>query len=241
MREEEFTYPPYELPLLQAYEGRFEAAFIVLHPFVQVPAELAWQVRPEYPSDAQILTHGSRYSWMDVGRHAGLSSCARINQALLTASGSLTGDLADVAGREALRTFLQHQPVWMPAQGRFQPLLQRDLLQFFSAAGFAELIFVPEFPDSIPVVRLEIAGLRDGSIPFPTCGTLLAPDDSFLITVDWDSFFTLIYGTRDFIRTLAAGLKLEGFFATPNTDHAWFNYSMGCATVTLSPEHWQTA
>jgi hypothetical protein len=36
-------------------------------------------------------------------------------------------------------------------------------------------------------------------------------------------------------------LNLEGFFATPNTEHAWFNYSMGCATVTLSPEHWQNA
>jgi len=36
-------------------------------------------------------------------------------------------------------------------------------------------------------------------------------------------------------------LNLEGFFATANTEHAWFNYSLGCATVTLSPEHWQPA
>jgi hypothetical protein len=59
--------------------------------------------------------------------------------------------------------------------------------------------------------------------------------------VDWDSFFTLFYGPRRFIEEMARGLNLEGFFATANTDHAWFNYSMGCATVTLSPEHWQTA
>jgi hypothetical protein len=24
-------------------------------------------------------------------------------------------------------------------------------------------------------------------------------------------------------------------------EHFWFNYSMGCATVTISPEHWAPA
>ena len=71
-------------------------------------------------------------------------------------------------------------------------------LQIFALAGMEELVFVPEFPHSDPVVRLSIEGLSDGSIPFPTCGTLLAPDDSFLFTVDWDSFFTLFYGRRSF-------------------------------------------
>jgi len=99
---------------------------------------------------------------------------------------------------------------------------------------------VPEFPQSDPVVRLSASGLRAGDIPFPSCGTLLAPDTSFLFTVDWDSFFSLFYGPRALIARAARSLKIEGFFATPNTDHAWFNYSMGCATVTISPEDWQT-
>ena len=59
--------------------------------------------------------------------------------------------------------------------------------------------------------------------------------------MDWDSFFTLFYGEREFIAEMGNELGLEGFFATENTDHAWFNYSLGCATVTLSPEHWQGA
>ena len=224
---------------MEAYGGRFEAAFVVLHPFVQVPSELAWSARQEYPSDAEILAHGSSYRWTDVEKHSGLSSCARINQALLTAAGSLTGDLADNAGRESLRRFLQAQPIWMPGQGRFEPLLERPILDVFSEGYCGELIFVPEFPQQSPVVRLEIDGLRDASIPFPTCGSLLAPDHSFLFTVDWDSFFTQLYGRRDFISRVAPKSGLEGFFASPHTDHAWFNYSMGCATVTLSPEHWQ--
>jgi len=237
----QFTYPPYSVPLVEAYGGLFESVFILLHPFVRVPQSLAWSATRQYPHDAQILARGIKCPWSEVAAHTNLTSCARINKALLTSIGSLSDHLADPAASDALQTFLQSQPVWMPVEGRFEPLLRSDFLYAFTEARAQELLFVPEFPHSDPVVTLPIAGLRGGSVPFPTRGTLLAPDHSFLFTVDWDSFFTLFYGSRAFIARVASALNLEGFFATPNTEHAWFNYSFGCATVTLSPEHWQTA
>ncbi len=237
---EQFTYPPYSLPLLEAYGGIFESVLIVLHPFVCVPASLSWSVTREYPADAQILALGTKHPWSEIASHTGLASCARVNQALLTSIGSLPGHLADPAARDSLQSFLESQPIWMPVEGRFEPLLHADLLHAFTAAGAKELIFVSEFPHIDPVVTLPIGGLRCGSIPFPARGTLLAPGHSFLFTVDWDSFFTLFYGPRAFVSRVAAELNLEGFFAAPTTEHAWFHYTMGCATVTLSPEHWQT-
>ncbi|HEX7730455.1 MAG TPA: DUF2711 family protein [Terracidiphilus sp.] len=236
----EFTYPPHSIPLVEAYESRFEAAFVVLHPFVRVPRELAWSAGHKYPSDAEIAEHGSKCAWMEAAAATGLSSCARISQALLTAIGSLPDHLADPFGRDRLQHFLEQQPVWMPTEGNFEQLLRPDFLFTFEAAGASELIYVPEFPSADPLVTLTLDELRTGEAPFPPRGTLLAPDHSFLFTVDWDSFFTLFYGTRAFVSRIAAERGLEGFFVLPTTEHAWFNYSMGCATVTLSPEHWQT-
>lgn len=235
----DFTYPTYGMPLIEAYGGRFESAFIVLHPFVKVPQEMSWSVTGKYPNDAQIIALGKKYPWAQVSAQTGLTSCARISQALLTSVGSLAGHLADQQGSDTLQSFLESQPVWMPTEGRFEPLLQSDILHISAQGEADELIFVPEFPQSDPVVRLSMGGLITGDIPFPNCGTLVAPDASFLFTVDWDSFFTLFYGARAFIAHSTQFLNLEGFFATPNTDHAWFNYSMGCATVTISPEDWQ--
>jgi hypothetical protein len=229
-----------DTPLLEAYGGIFESVFVVLHPFVRVPDSLSWRATRQYPDDERIIALGTRCPWAEVAAHIGMSSFARINQALLTSTGSLTDYLADWPGRDALQTFAQTQPIWIPTEGRFEPLLQADFLQAFAAAGVEELVYVPEFPHSDPVERLPIAGLRSRSIQFPTCGTLLAPDASFLFTVDWDSFFTLFYGTRAFVARVARSLNLEGFFATSNTEHAWFNYSLGCATVTVSPEDWST-
>lgn len=47
-----------------------------------------------------------------------------------------------------MQRFLQSQPIWMPKQGRFEPLLQRELVRTFSAGGGDRLIHVPEFADS---------------------------------------------------------------------------------------------
>ncbi|MBS1805415.1 MAG: DUF2711 family protein [Acidobacteria bacterium] len=240
MQAEKFVYPQYGVPLVEAYDHRFEAVFIILHPFISVPQQLAWKVTRKYPPDSDIIAVGTASPWANVGRQTGLNSCARLNQALLTAGGSLTAELADHDGKEALLALLQSQSLWMPAQGRFEPLIQRDLLRVFSSSGYEHVIHVPEFPDVNPVASIRLAELQDEQVPFPVSGTLLAPDSSFLFTVDWDSFFTLFYGPRAFLLRMARGLRLEGFFATAHTDHAWFNYSMGCATVTLSPEHWQT-
>jgi hypothetical protein len=236
-----FIYPPYDAPLADAYGCRYESVFIILHPFVSVSDNLAWKATKKYPHDEQILSLGAKCSWAQVAAQTGLTSCAKLNQALLTATGSIAPDLSDSPAAIALQRFLQSQSVWMPVQGRFEPLLQMDFLAAFAAAGQEELIFVPEFPHTDPIQLLNVPKLRNRQDPFPSRGTLLAPDESFLLTVDWDSFFTLFYGPRAFVTKVARQQNLEGFFATPTTEHSWYNYSLGCCVVTLAPEVWPAA
>ncbi len=238
MQFEQFNYPAYDTPLAEAYGGRFASVFVVLHPFVSVPKELAWKATKSYPSDEQIVARGTKCTWGEVAVHTDLRSCARLNQALLTSIRSIGEDLCDFKASAALCGFLESEPVWMPSEGRFEPLLEADFLSAFEAAGQKELIFVPEFPAVDAVQRLEVRKLRSREVPFPARGSLLAPDSLFLFTVDWDSFFTLFYGPREFVTEVVGRCGMEGFFAGQTTEHFWFNYLMGCATVTISPEHW---
>lgn len=238
---ESLLYPPHDAPLLEAYGGRYESLYVILHPFVAVPGELAWKATKNYPDDEQIASVGAKYSWSQVAAQTGMSTCAKLNQALLTTIGSIMKDLCDHAASGAIRKFLESESVWMPGEGRFEPLLQTDFLDAFEAAGQKELIFVPEFPITDPIQRLDLTRLRSREVPFPTRGTLAAPDGSFLLTVDWDSFFTLFYGPRDLVADVVRRNKLEGFFATPFTEHFWFNYALGCCVITLSPEEWPAA
>jgi hypothetical protein len=238
VKYESLIYPPYNAPLAEAYGGRFESVYVILHPFVGVPERLAWQAAKQYPDDEEILSHGTKCSWAQVAAQAGLRTCAKVSQALLTSIGSIGAELCDYPASDALKSYLESGAIWMPAEGRFEPLLRMDFLHAFEAAGQEELIFVPEFPHADPLQRLNVSRLRKGEDAFPERGTLAAADGSFLLTVDWDSFFTLFYGPRAFVTEVARRRNLEGFFATPTSEHQWFNYSLGCCVVTLAPEDW---
>jgi hypothetical protein len=235
---ERLTYPPYDAPLIEAYGGTFESAYVILHPFISVPDELAWKTTRQYPSDEQILNAGAKCPWAHIADMAKLGTCARVNQALLTSVGSINEDLRDYTASAALKSLLESESIWMPTEGRFEPLLQMAILDAFEAAGRGELMFVPEFPGADPVQRLGVQKLRKREEAFPSRGTLAALDASFLLTVDWDSFFTLFYGPREFVAEVVRRNELEGFFATPTTEHSWFNYSLGCSAVTIYPDSW---
>jgi hypothetical protein len=237
---ESLVYPSYDAPLIEAYGGRFESAFVSLHPFVSVPARLAWKATKQYPSDEQISSHGAKVTWAHVTAETGLSTIAKLNQALLTSIRSLKDDFCDFPARDALQSFLESGSIWMPGEGRFEPLLQDDFLAAFETAGHNELIFVPEFPAVDPLQRIDLRKLRAREVTFPSRGSLVAPDTTFLLTVDWDSFFTLFYGPHGFLTQVASQRKLEGFFATQTTEHSWYNYSLGCSIITLSPDSWAT-
>jgi hypothetical protein len=223
---------------MEAYGGAFQSVYVILHPFVCVPDDLAWTATKQYPSDEQILSVGAKYTWAEVVNKARLGTCARLNQALLTSIGSIDKDLCDYTAGGTLKSLLESEPIWMPGEGRFEPLLQMDLMDAFEAAGRGELVFVPEFPGVDPVQKLNVQGLRRREHSFPSRGTLAALDQSFLFTVDWDSFFTLFYGPREFVAEVVRRNSLEGFFATPTTEHTWFNYSYGCSAVTIYPDSW---
>lgn len=223
---------------MEAYGGRFESAYVIFHPFCRVPDHLAWKATKQYPSDEQIVALGTKCTWAQVAAETGLSSCAKVNQALLTSIRSISEELCDFQASDTLQSYLQSESIWMPSEGRFEPLLQMDILDVFETAGMGELIFVPEFPNADPVRCLELSKVRSGAEPFPDRGSLVAADESFLLTVDWDSFFTLFYGPREFVAKAMRRNRMEGFFATPTTEHNWFNYSLGCAVVTIAPDVW---
>ncbi len=104
----------------------------------------------------------------------------------------------------------------MPEEGRFEPLLQMDILDAFEAAGCQELIDVPEFPKADPVRQLNCQDSEAAKIPSRPTALSRTADASFLFTVDWDSFFTLFYGPREFISEVVTQAESGRLFRHPD-------------------------
>ena len=123
MQYERFVYPNYDEPLANHYDAAFEAVYILLHPFVGIPDELAPLIE-RYPDDEQIVTVGSKCSWAVIGERLGFSSYPKLNQALLTSNRAIVEELCDFEASASLTSFLEANPIWMPANGCFDPLLR---------------------------------------------------------------------------------------------------------------------
>ena len=221
-----FTYPSYEEPLLSAYEGRYECCYVLLHPFVRISAPAAASVI-SYPTDEQIASSGEKYKWRDVAMEANLQTYCEVNHGLLSLILALKDEFQNESAANAIRKVIDpDRSVWIPAAGCFPALLQPDILSAFEAAHSDEMVYVPEFPDAHPIQTLKITDLGNfGRATFPYRGTLLPADESFLFTVDWDSFFTLLYGPRSFVTKFVESPHPEGFFLTPSTRHHWWRES----------------
>lgn len=208
---------------MAAFNGRFECLFVTLHPFVGVPGALQ-PGRADYPEDVEIVAQAQKVSWSTVASGSGLGTVSRVNHALLTRIGALNPQFQDSDGAALLGAWLKAHAVWEPGEGDFEALLQADILAAFHGAGASQVISIPEFADEAEVQRLELDAVKSGGPgAFPKRGTVAAPDETFLFTVDWDSFFTLFYGPTQLVRSWVDGRKVEGFYATPATVHRWYD------------------
>lgn len=218
MSPEEFGYPSYSEPLLSAYGGKFESAFVILHPFIELPVEMA--ANNDLPFE-QMMTHAQKRSWAYAAEKTGLGSVVKVNHALLTLYRSLKEEYCDSSASEVLESFLKAHSVWEPCKGRFDAFLSHELSEIFRLAGTDEIIWAREFD---PAKRLKISELQrsiaPGMIWYP--GTLLHPRHEFLLTVEWDSFFTLFYGPHTFLDGAVQKHGLEGFFVNPSHHHYWY-------------------
>ena len=146
--------------------GRFECVFVVLHPFVRVPAELAWSATHRYPRRRRDRS-ARRESRVDRSRgiDTSLKSCARINQALLTSIGSLADHVADRAGATNCSASSNPSPSGCPPKAASSRFSSPTCFTFSRRRERKSFSSSPNSLTPIPWCGCPLAGLRNGEIP----------------------------------------------------------------------------
>ena len=222
MNYEAFTYPHYNFPLLEAFDGKYECIFVIFHPFIRLPESISMKLQ-EYPSDEIITKHGKRINWSWIAKQARLTDCSKVNHALLTSIKALKQQYCDENSFARLNQLLDTHPIWYPTEGQFEPILHKVFKNAFQLVKAQKVIYVPEFPSIDSVEYYDIHEFVDIKITeFPSRGTLISSNSNLLFTVDWDSFFTLCYGNREQLTLILERNNLEGFFAGKTHSHWWY-------------------
>ncbi len=213
-----FAVCPPNGAILPFYEGVFEAAYVLLNPFL----------RPRSPS-VEILADASAEEvcstcdpvrWSEVQRLSGLPSLAAIDVALRTCIGGLKREMSDEALADGLNDCLSRHNLLPPVEGRFPELSLQPMLSFVQSLGPQWVWVGDEFCTERKlhwIDDLKPAGAKTSLYG----GNVFTADKSMLWTVHWDSHFSLFCSTRENVDLLSRHSELEGFSCGPTTEVYW--------------------
>src|SRR6185295_5537247 len=128
-------------------------------------------------------------------------------------------------GAEKLRAYCKANQIFMPTEGSMPIVMQRQIANLLLRAGIKHIEVAHEYDEE--GVAMEVSTLViDGPWNFANFRLkpmrIYAEDRSLLVVVDWDSFFTLICGSRQVLDRSMMESQFEGFFCSAGTRHNWW-------------------
>ena len=176
--------------------------------------------------DSIAKAFGKPVRWRTICKDAGIADHCELDRALRTHIGGLRHDLADPRLTEQLLHHCDREAIFLPTEGRFEPIMQDALMHMFARAGCRRIFAGDEFGDEERPVDVEaLTGGRPwvGAEDVPAYGArrLYAPDLSLLAWVHWDSFQTVIFGTEGSLAGMRLDDLFEGFWCSEDTVSYW--------------------
>ena len=225
-RAQKLLYPPYDKPFLSWFEGVYDTVYIALHPFFRLDPQIVPHApAPDELDEDLVRRAGQKISWQEIAAATGMKGVVQLNRALLSTIGALAPDYQDQSARDDLNAYLEKENVYRPEEGFFPELLEPAFLAAFELASETKIINIDEFgwnQKKASLVDLQTSRKRFDML-HSYAGGFFPPNRRFLITGDWDSFFRLFCGDRDFLEQLVKMESLDGFFCDPKTSHFWFD------------------
>lgn len=217
--ENRFTSCPYDEPILEYYNGYFEAVYILLHPFMHSSKiDLKNKPRETLLRKQEIISDCEAVSWNEVMKLSGFSSLSEIDIGLRTSIRGLKEELCNYDFASRIRDLFDNKSIKPHMEGKIPALLENSLLYALKNIGYDELCVSDEFGDETKKFLIDelIAG---DEIPFH--GHIYDPDHKFLITTHWDSHCSFFCGPKEFLNKIIEIEQFEGFFCTPKTEVYW--------------------
>lgn len=176
--------------------------------------------------DEAAIKFGRKVRWREICELADFIDHCALDQALRTSIGGMRKDLEDRTAATRLKSLCREHRLFLPTEGRFEPVMQANLIALLERMGVTEVYVGDEFGEE--ELLISVAALR-GEQPWNDRSDLISwaiqriypPDHSVLIWVHWDSFYTAVFATAERLNGSNISELLEGFWCTNETTSYW--------------------
>nr|WP_315480047.1 DUF2711 family protein [uncultured Rhodoferax sp.] len=208
-------------PVLPFYQGNFEAAYVLLHPFLRpTPTSLENSCNDAPLDRAAIQARYEPVFWSEVQRVTGFRSISEVDIALRTQIGGLREEFANKSLATRLRFGCEQAGIVEPSEGTFSDLSHNSVLSFIQEQGYEWVWVGDEFCTERKLHWIDELKEPTSKTTEGHC-SLFTPDKSILWTTHWDSHFSFFCGTKETIEKLASDQRFEGFECLPDTEVYW--------------------
>jgi len=175
-----------------------------------------------YPEFNTIINTGLPVKWQYIIDNTNFKNFSQVNLALKNSIGALSKDFKRQDLQQQLDDFTKEHYIYQPTEGRITALSLISIYKCLMAVGKLEVIVSDEFfydRKTINISQLtaeEFATLVRGYMYF------FPIDRSLLFTIEWDSFYFLICGSKVLLDEIVPKFDFEGFFSDNETFHNWY-------------------
>jgi hypothetical protein len=169
---------------------------------------------------------GRRIGWREMIKETEMKDHCALDCALRTNIMGLKRELENKEAAKKLISYCAREKIFLPTEGDFQPSMESDLVSIFHRAGLTEIVIGDQHGDDeklISVASLANASAWETREDLVKWGArrLMAPDQSMLVWVHWDSFYTAVFGTEKRLRDLRLSENFEGFWCSDESTTYW--------------------
>ncbi|MBS2006966.1 MAG: DUF2711 family protein [Cyanobacteria bacterium SZAS TMP-1] len=164
--------------------------------------------------------------WQEILEACSFQSIRELYTALKTGILDARKGEEDEEGCKRLTTYCAENKIFMPSAGQIQTCMEEKLSSIFSRCGLTNVVMSnlwDEDPISFGIgSSIDLAPWHSTFGRNSPLAKVYDRDRNILMITEWDSFFTLICGSRALLSVVPIeACFLEGFWCTENTKHMW--------------------
>lgn len=216
-----FAACPLDGRILEYYAGVFEAAYVLLHPFIKAVSIGRELFAPfTYPKRTAIAKNCTSVSWEEVARMAGLPSIAAVDIGLRSGILGLRSDLSNQDYAARIDSLFESESIVPPPEGAFSDLLHDRIRSAIQSVGQEWVWVGDEFGTERKLRWIDDLKEQDAG---PTRGhcNVFTPDKALLWTTHFDSHFSFLCSSRSTLEAIQDAYAFEGFYCKPETEVYW--------------------
>ncbi len=212
---------PFDGPILHFYKGVFDAAYVLLHPFIRPVSISADRFNEQqYLSANDLCRSCEAVSWTAIQATADLPSVSAVDIALKTLIGGLKSELASKEFADKLEAALRKSNVVEPSEGSFAELTQNAMLSFIQSLGYQWVWVGDEHCTERKLYWID--DLKPPNAKHELFrSNVFTPDKAVLWTVHWDSHYSFFCSSIENVAKLSRCTDLEGFVCDETTEVYW--------------------